>query len=184
MFTFSLLFYLITHILSNFPMNGMCIFTALSGAGLTNRKFNAGKQAKKLAETMSIQKEFQRQQQALQAQQAESKGGSSSSVNNNNNSGGGGDSMSTDAVMQSYREKRGGTLMEQHLAKHAKTTAEKEEREGASQVGGKPARRAFDRERDLLSHSKMDQHKVAKLVENARELDSRFDKACVQKSFL
>ena len=37
---------------------------------------------------------------------------------------------------------------------------------------------------DLTSSMKMDKFQVQKLVENAKELDSRFDKGSVQKSFL
>lgn len=152
----------------------------MTGAGLTNRKFNAGKQAKKLAEQMSIQREFQRQQQQLQLQQesAERKGPTAADA-----TGGGGNSANlrpVEDVMQDYRELRGGSLMEQHLAKKARTS----EAEPAFGKDGKPIRRAFDREKDMLSHSKMDEQKVAKLVQNAKELDDRFDKACVQKSFL
>ena len=153
----------------------------MTGAGLTNRKFNAGKQAKKLAEQMSIQREFQRQQQLLQLQQesAENKTGANkgTAAAAEANSGA---LRPVEDVMQDYKELRGGSLMEQHLAKKARTT----EAEPAFGPDGRPIRRAFDREKDLLSHSKMDEQKVAKLVQNAKELDERFDKACVQKTFL
>ena len=143
--------------------------SALSGAGLTNRKFQAGKGAKKAAEQMSIQREFQRQQQALQAAQSQAQHGGKEGF------------VSTDAVMQDYREKRGESLMEAHLAKKARTTSS----EVTTAVGsGKQQRRAFDREIDMASHSKMNEDKVAKLVQNAKELDDRFDKGSVQKSFL
>jgi len=142
---------------------------ALSGAGLTNRKFQAGKGAKKAAEQMSIQREFQRQQQALQAAQSQAQHGGKEGF------------ISTDAVMQDYREKRGESLMEAHLAKKARTTSS----EVTTGVGsGKQQRRAFDREIDMASHSKMNEDKVSKLVQNAKELDDRFDKGSVQKSFL
>lgn len=146
---------------------------ALSGTGLTNRKFQAGKQAKKLAEKMSIQREFQRQQQLMQSAQefAERKA----------TAGAGGallqdDEATTEQLLADYRAKRGVSLMEEHLAKSKKAKTE--------HTGNGGGRRAFDRETDLLSHGKMDEHKVAKLVQNARELDDRFDKAAVQKSFL
>ena len=156
----------------------MMYILALSGVGLTNRKFQAGKQAKKLAEKMTIQREFQRQQQQLQEKQDAS---ASAAGSGGAHGQGQAKSMSAEAVMENYREKRGGSLMEQHLAKTARLSAEKSSDDPTAGAG---QRRGFDRERDLLSHSRMDQHKVAKLVENARELDSRFDKACVQKSFL
>ena len=35
-----------------------------------------------------------------------------------------------------------------------------------------------------MSHPKMDKVQVQRLVDNAKELDSRFDKGSVQKSFL
>lgn len=146
--------------------------SALSGAGLTNRKFQAGKGAKKAAEQMSIQREFQRQQQALQAAQSQAQHGGKEGKEG---------FVSTDAVMQDYREKRGESLMEAHLAKKARTTSS----EVTTAVGsGKQQRRAFDREIDMASHSKMNEDKVAKLVQNAKELDDRFDKGSVQKSFL
>ncbi len=154
--------------------------TALSGAGLTNRKFQAGKGAKKAAEQMSIQREFQRQQQALQAAQAEAQQqGSTAAAAVGSRAGG---VISTDAVMKDYQEKRGESLMEQHLAKKARTTAQ--DAHLNVDANGKPIRRAFDRERDLLSHSKMNEDKVSKLVQNAKELDDRFDKGSIQKSFL
>jgi hypothetical protein len=48
-------------------------------------------------------------------------------------------------------------------------------------VGG---RRAFDRELDVLSRKEMGNKQVSDLVEHAKELDSRFDKGSVQRSFL
>lgn len=152
-----------------FPLP-LLLLTALSGAGLTNRKFQAGKGAKKAAEQMSIQREFQRQQQALQAAQSQAQHGGKEGF------------ISADAVMQDYQEKRGESLMEAHLAKKARTTSS----EPSTGVGGngKQQRRAFDREIDMASHSKMNEEKVSKLVQNAKELDDRFDKGSVQKSFL
>lgn len=146
---------------------------------MTNRKFQAGKQAKKLAEQMSIQREFQRQQQKLQAQQEGAERRKHGLEDDDGGGGGGGKEaapeQTTEDLMQEYRKKRGVSLMEQHLAKKSKASHLQE---------GKGQRRAFDRERDLLSHGRMDEGKVAKLVQNARELDDRFDKAAVQKSFL
>jgi hypothetical protein len=160
------------------------LFPAMTGAGLTNRKFQAGKQAKKLAEKMSIQREFQRQQQQLQAQQesAEHKvyAGPSTGPSGTSSSRGGAEDAepTTEELLQEYREKRGLSLMEQHLLANKKSKTAHED------PAEKNSRKAFDRERDLLSHSRMDEHKVAKLVQNAKELDDRFDKAAVQKSFL
>jgi hypothetical protein len=146
---------------------------------------------------MSIQREFQRQQQGLQEQQqlAEKRGNSSGLGGSGSGSGSGGGGVgasetggedgnkqfvSTEAVLQGYAEMRGGSLMQQHLQKQSA----KKQAQAAAAQGQPPGRRAFDRERDLLANSKMDEHKVAKLVENAKELDSRFDKAYVQKNFL
>jgi hypothetical protein len=156
----------------------------MTGAGLTNRKFQAGKQAKKLAEKMSIQREFQRQQQAMQAQQesAEHKVYAGPSIGPSSARGASAGEWdaepTTEELLQEYREKRGLSLMEQHLLANKKSKTSHED------SADKNARKAFDRERDLLSHSRMDEHKVAKLVQNAKELDDRFDKAAVQKSFL
>jgi hypothetical protein len=157
----------------------------LSAAGLTNRKFQSGKQAKKLAEKMSIQREFQRQQQQLQEQQARSEGplapgssaGAAAGVGRGDKRSGGkaGEAGTTEELLQEYRERRGVSLMDQHLAKKAKV---------APIELGNGERKAFDRERDLLSHGRMDSQKVASLVKGAKELDDRFDKAAVQKSFL
>lgn len=139
---------------------------------------------------MSIQREFQRQQQQLQLQQESAEQRKSTSCDFTGTGGaaaaGGGTAVRpVEEVMQDYRELRGGSLMEQHLANKKARTGEKDGAESAM-LGkdGKPLRRAFDREKDMLSHSKMDEQKVAKLVQNAKELDDRFDKACVQKSFL
>jgi hypothetical protein len=169
----------------NLQSNGLsAVFFCHSAAGLTNRKFQSGKQAKKLAEKMSIQREFQRQQQQLQEQQARSEGplapGSSASgvVGRGDKSGGSnnvGEAGTTEELLQEYRERRGVSLMDQHLAKKAKI---------APTELGTGERKAFDRERDLLSHGRMDSQKVASLVKGAKELDDRFDKAAVQKSFL
>jgi len=123
----------------------------ITGGGLQNRKFQTGKQAKKLAEKMSIQREFQNQQEKKQQAQE-----------------GGGEESAEPAVA---------SLMDQHLAKR-----KGKDREEKMQGPGK--RRAFDRELDVLSRSKMDKHKVAAIVENSRELNSRFSTAGAQKSFM
>ena len=36
----------------------------------------------------------------------------------------------------------------------------------------------------MLSHRKMDKHQVNQLIQNAKQLDTRFSKTAVQKSFL
>jgi hypothetical protein len=64
--------------------------------------------------------------------------------------------------------------MEEHLAKKARTEPRNEKKE----------RRAFDREKDVLQHKKLGANEVHKLVENAKELNSRFDKAVTQRSFV
>ena len=125
---------------------------------------------------MSIQREFQRQQQQIQSAQesAERKGGDAEGGGEGSDRG---EAGTTEQLLAEYREKRGLSLMEAHVAKSKKTKTE----HFSSAAGG---RRAFDRETDVLSHGKMDEHKMAKLVQHARELDDRFDKAAVQKSFL
>lgn len=148
-----------------------CCTTHHLAAGLTNRKFQSGKQAKKIAEKMSIQREFQRQQQALQAQQSRGERGEGAG-----DAGGEGAQAGGADLLQELNERRGMSLMEEHLAKRAKTTG------GAGSNKGE--RRAFDRERDLLSHGRMNEDRVATLVKGAKELEDRFDKAAVQKSFL
>mmetsp|Transcript_3884 Transcript_3884/g.6078 ORF Transcript_3884/g.6078 Transcript_3884/m.6078 type:complete len:473 (+) Transcript_3884:50-1468(+) len=81
----------------------------------------------------------------------------------------------TEATLQLYREKRGPSLVELHRQETAKKPKH-----------GNPISEMqfFDRERDLLSHRKMDKNQAQKLVDQAKELDSRFNKSIVQKSFL
>ena len=167
---------------------------ALSGTGLTNRKFQAGKQAKKLAEQMSIQREFQRQQQEVQLRQEETTT-TTGSTTAGTSSGDGKGLVSNTEIMNNYNEKRKNlSLMDEHLAKRAKsnpnnTTTSSSTSNSNSIYQGRDAngqliRRAFDREKDLLSSNRMDTDKIQKLVQNAKELDEKFDKAFVQKSFL
>lgn len=70
-------------------------------------------------------------------------------------------------------EHRGQSLMEEHLAKKARKDDET-----------KGLRRPFDREKDVLSHKRLGMNELQQLVENAKELSGRFNKADVQKSFL
>jgi len=86
------------------------------------------------------------------------------------------EAIRTKEVLEAYRELRGASLMERHV----EAAAQKQ-----SQGRQPPAeRRAFDRELDVVGRRAMGQHQVAQLVEHAKELDSRFDKGSVQRSFL
>jgi hypothetical protein len=76
--------------------------------------------------------------------------------------------------------KRGPSLMEQH---HASKKSKHDHKSSSSAITALE-RLPFDRERDVLSHKKMTNMQVDKLVENARQLDSRFSKGFVQKSSL
>ena len=49
---------------------------------------------------------------------------------------------------------------------------------------GAGERRAFDREVDILGRRAIGEHQVQELVQRSKELDSRFDKGSVQRSFL
>ena len=81
----------------------------------------------------------------------------------------------TKAVLEEYRERRGASLMDRHAADRAVA------RKGELKSG---ERRAFDRDVDVLGRRTVGQQQVEQLVEHARELDSRFDKGSVQRSFL
>eukprot|EP01041_Mallomonas_annulata_P001560 gene1560-3015_t len=81
----------------------------------------------------------------------------------------------TQAILDEYRELRGPSLMEAHLEKKQKTKKSSE---------GGEVRRPFDREKDVLSRRHMDASAAHRLAEQAKELDSRFDKGSVQRNFL
>lgn len=122
----------------------------LNPTELKNRKFQSGKQAKKLAEKYQIQKAYQK---ALLEQE-------------------GGNQVIEEEEEVSARP----SLLEEHLAKKQKT----------EHVGNdKPnVRRPFDREKDVLSTKKIGVQEIKYLVENAKELNTKFDKAVVQRTFL
>ena len=142
---------------------------------------------------MSIQREFQRQQQEVQLRQEETTNTGSTTAGSSSDAGNG--LVSNTEIMNNYNEKRKNlSLMDEHLAKRAKsnpnnTTTSSSASNSNSIYQGRDAngqliRRAFDREKDLLSSNRMDTDKIQKLVQNAKELDEKFDKAFVQKSFL
>eukprot|EP00607_Mallomonas_marina_P005460 CAMPEP_0182426114 /NCGR_PEP_ID=MMETSP1167-20130531/12592_1 /TAXON_ID=2988 /ORGANISM="Mallomonas Sp, Strain CCMP3275" /LENGTH=337 /DNA_ID=CAMNT_0024607323 /DNA_START=1 /DNA_END=1014 /DNA_ORIENTATION=+ len=79
----------------------------------------------------------------------------------------------TQAILQEYRELRGPSLMDAHL----------EKRKSNRPVSGDTTR-PFDRERDVLSRHAMDANAANRLVEQAKNLDTRFDKGSVQRNFL
>ena len=85
----------------------------MQGAGTTNRKFQSGKVAKKTAQQISAAK-------ALAENEPDSV-----------------EALQTKAIMTEYREKRGLTLMEQHLEKQGKS--------GTSSSGANK-RKSFDRD--------------------------------------
>jgi hypothetical protein len=122
-------------------------FAILDPTNLTNRKFQSGKQAKKLAEKMQIQKAAQR---ALMEQQ--------------------------NGVVEEDPEPQRPSLMEEHLSKKAKKEHTSKDNSGA--------RKPFEREKDLLAGKKLNEKEVKFLVENAKDLNSKFDKAVVQRTFL
>ena len=86
------------------------------------------------------------------------------------------EAIRTKEVLEAYRELRGASLMDRHVEEAArkKTTSRPVPVE----------RRAFDRELDVVGRRSMGQHQVEQLVQHAKELDSRFDKGSVQRSFL
>ena len=121
-----------------------------------SRKFNTGKLAKKVNEGLAAERE------ALERAMEGSE-----------------EAQRTKAVMEEYRERRGASLMDRHAADRAAATTRKS---GGGERGGE--RRAFDREVDVLGRRTVGQQQVQQLVEHAKELDSRFDKGSVQRSFL
>ena len=122
-----------------------------------SRKFNTGKLAKKVNEGLAAERE------ALERAMEGSE-----------------ESRRTKAVMEEYRERRGASLMERHAADRADEAA----RKGGGGGGVRGERRAFDRDVDVLGRRTVGQQQVQQLVEHAKELDSRFDKGSVQRSFL
>lgn len=126
-------------------------FLVLQG-NLTNRKFQSGKQAKKLAERYQIQKAYER---SIQEQQQ-------------------GKALETVEEELEAKDMRP-TLMEEHLSKRAKVESSSHSYEG---------RRPFDREKDVIATKKLNLQEIQHLVENAKELNSKFDKPLVQRTFL
>jgi hypothetical protein len=122
-------------------------FAILDPTNLTNRKFQSGKQAKKFAEKLQIQKAAQR---ALMEQQ--------------------------NGIVEEDLEPQRPSLMEEHLSKKAKKDHSTKDTSGA--------RKPFEREKDLLAGKKLNEKEVKFLVENAKDLNSKFDKAVVQRTFL
>lgn len=130
-------------------------FAVLDGV-LTNRKFQSGKQAKKVAEKHLIQKAYMKSVEE-----------SASSHKRQQSTG------------EDDEDNHKPSLFDEHLAKRVKLD---ESNKKASQ--GKHERKAFDREADVLSHKKLNIAEVQKLVSNSKELNSKFDKAIVQRSFI
>eukprot|EP01038_Epipyxis_sp_PR26KG_P012923 gene12923-17321_t len=126
----------------------------LTSRSVTNRKFQSGKEAKKLALELINHREKMRKEMESSEE-----------------------GLKTKAIMDEYKELRGPSLMDKHLLEKNKNNSHNNNNE-------KEIRKPFDRDRDLLSHRKLDQNKVKEIVENAKQLDSRFDKGMTQKSFL
>lgn len=80
----------------------------------------------------------------------------------------------TQAILEEYREKRGPSLMDQHLQK---------KKDGGS-GSQKDSRRPFDRERDVLQRKPMDAAAARELVQQAKNLDTRFSSGNIQRNFL
>jgi hypothetical protein len=143
---------------------------ALSTVALGNRKFDRGKQSKKAAEVVNAESEKAYEAYLLSAE-----------------------GQQTEELLRQHREKRGLSLIEVHRDNSSKKPKNLDS-----------GLQFFDRERvclfvlsvslmsdssspppqDLLSHRRMDRSQVDHLVENSKQLDSRFSKTAVQRSFL
>lgn len=121
----------------------------LNPTDLKSRKFQSGKQAKKLAEKYQIQKAYQK---AMLEQQE-----------------------GIPPVVEEEAAPERPSLMEEHLAKKQKT-------EHGNEKSG--VRRPFDREKDVVASKKLNAQEIQYLVQNAKELNTKFDKAVVQRTFL
>lgn len=119
----------------------------------SNRKFERGKLAKKSAEAIAEQreKEYEEYLESEEGKEAQ-------------------------AVLEEYRKKRGPSLMQQHQdsisAKRAKT---------GSTAFSELRLRGFNRERDMASHRQKGSADVQKMIEEAKELDSKFNKTFAKK---
>jgi hypothetical protein len=78
--------------------------------------------------------------------------------------------MEREAQLEAEREARGPSLMDLHMAK-------KKQEKASGSSGG---RRAFDYEKDVLSRRQVGSTQAAEMVENAKQLDTRFDRGSVQ----
>lgn len=140
-----------------------------------SRKFQSGKQAKKNAEALIIQREYARSLQQKDAEQrqllaAQREDGHTADDNN---------TMPEEVYEEDedrVADNQPLSLMEEHLAKRQRVEAEKK--------GKFQERRPFDREKDVLARRKVGDAEMYQLVKNAKELTSRFDQPIVQKSFL
>lgn len=138
-----------------------------------SRKFQTGKQAKKNAEAVIIQREYARSLMQKEAEEAQKRAKTLD----------GADEMHQEVYENEEDEEeamasqqRPLSLMEEHLAKRQRQAEEKR---------GKPVeRRPFDRETDVLSRRKVGDAEMYQLVKNAKELTGRFDQPIVQKTFL
>lgn len=128
-----------------------------------SRKFQTGKQAKKNAEAVIIQREYARSLMQQEAEKRREELGNAADKQE--------DSEYTEEVAS-----RPLSLMEEHLAKRQRLQEEKK--------GQPQERRPFDRERDVLSRRNVGDAEMFQLVKNAKELTGRFDQPVVQKSFL
>lgn len=125
------------------------------------RKFQSGKEAKKKAEALAIQREYLRKV-------AEQRKQDGSGDNNNDVT-----EESAAVVVE-----RAPSLLEEHMQKRARLNEEQGKKTQSKE------RRPFDRELDVLSRKKLTQSDLMRLVENSKELEAKFDKANVQRNFL
>jgi hypothetical protein len=135
------------------------VFSAGDAASvLVNKGFQTGKLAKKAAEAVEAfkeesQKEYEREHSEEHA--------------------------AAQALMEEYRLARGPSLMEAHLEK-VKAGRHKPKRTHGLE---KQDRRSFSRDDDVLPRAKLTARDANEMVKDAKQLDSRFSKGTVQKSF-
>eukprot|EP01039_Chlorochromonas_danica_P008773 gene8773-9675_t len=129
------------------------------------RKFQSGKEAKKKAEALAIQREYLRKVAEQRKQDS----------NDNNEVAAEG---STGAADNDVVVERAPSLLEEHMQKRARLNEEQGKKTQSKE------RRPFDRELDVLSRKKLTQSDLMRLVENSKELEAKFDKANVQRNFL
>jgi len=136
-----------------------CVLRAIVGDAasvLVNKGFQTGKLAKKAAEAVEAFKE---------ESQAEYERENSA------------EHAAAQALMEEYRLARGPSLMETHLENV------KAGKKPKSRGLERSERKSFSREEDVLPRAKLTARDANEMVNDAKQLDSRFSKGTVQKSF-